>query len=91
MVNELKSFVQDTRHVLAKVADLRITEKAWLVSIDVESLYTSIPHNWGMAAVKGFLEKRLPNFGPQNAFLVELLEFALNNNFSVLQEILPTD
>lgn len=81
MERELRSYVQDTRHVLAKIADLEIEGEAWLVSIDVESLYMSILPECGIAAVKGSLDRSFPQFGPQNEFLIELLQFALNNNF----------
>lgn len=44
MVTSLPSYVQDTRDVLAKLQDLKILPGALLVGINVESLYTSIPH-----------------------------------------------
>lgn len=68
MVVELKSYVQDTRHVLARLANLEVREEAWLVSIDVESLYTSIPHEQGITAVRNSLEKNFPLLGSQNEF-----------------------
>lgn len=73
--------MQDTRHVLAKISDLRVGHKMWLVGIDVESLYTSIPHSYGIQSVETFLDVHYPQFGSQNEFLTELLEFALYNNF----------
>lgn len=53
----------------------------WLIGIDVESLYTSIPHTYGIKAVATFLDFHYPQLGPRNEFLVELLDFALSNNF----------
>lgn len=52
-----------------------------MVGIDVKSLYTSIPHQCGIQAVESFLNSMYPESGPQNEFLVDLLEFALLNNF----------
>ncbi|XP_040203584.1 uncharacterized protein LOC120935601 [Rana temporaria] len=83
MVNNLPSFVQDTQHVLGKLQDLSaepIPPSTLLVSIDVESLYTSIPHEIGITAVQTFLDEAYPLAGPQNEFIAEMLEFALNNN-----------
>lgn len=57
------------RHVLAKIAELgacKQPEGVWLVGIDVESLYTSIPHQVGIHAVKNFLNSSYPESGPQN-------------------------
>lgn len=51
-----------------------------MVSIDVESLYTSIPRSIGIHAVEQFLELSCPESEPQNEFLVELLDFTLSNN-----------
>lgn len=81
LVSDLKSYAQDTCHVLAKIADLKIEGEAWLISIDVKSLYTSIPHECGIAVVKGFLDRCCSQFRPQNEFLIEILQFALTNNF----------
>lgn len=81
MVRDLPSSVSDTRHVLSKWEEIPFSEGAILVGIDVESLYTSIPHEWGLSGVKLFLEKSFPLFGSQNEFILEILEFMLKNNF----------
>lgn len=44
MVTSLPSYVQDTCDVLAKLQDLGVPPGALLVGIDVESLYSLIPH-----------------------------------------------
>lgn len=77
----MPSYVCDTRNVLAKLHDLEIPPEAPLVGIDVESLYTSIPQDWGLRAVSFFLETAHPDFGAQNEFILELLELALTNNY----------
>lgn len=81
MVTKLPSYVQDTRHVLMQIDNVSIPPDAILASIDVESLYTSIPHPWGLAATEHFLDKNYPMMGAQNEFLLELLQFALSNYF----------
>lgn len=81
MVNRLPSFVRDTRDVLLKLLNLTLPEDVLLVGIDVKSLYTSIPHQRGIAAVVHFLEQDNSLIGAQNEFVAELLEFMLNNNF----------
>lgn len=60
VVYELKSYVQDTGHVLSKLAQITVEGEVWLIGIDVESLYTSIPHDCGIRAVKTFLELHYP-------------------------------
>lgn len=59
----LKSYVQDTRYVLAKIYELYELEHlgdVLLVGIDVESLYTSIPLSCEIKAVETFLEHMYP-------------------------------
>lgn len=67
--------------MLNKILDLSIPQEALLVGIDVESLYTSLPHEWGTLAVHHFLDQRFPNMDAQNEFILELLDLALKNNF----------
>lgn len=62
----LPSYVWDTGDVLNKILNLHVPQEALLVGIDVESLYTSIPHEWGTLAVYHFLDQKFPNMGAQN-------------------------
>ncbi|CAJ0967928.1 unnamed protein product [Ranitomeya imitator] len=55
-------------------------EDMWLVSLDVESLYTSIQHKDGMRAVRMFLTMSNYDVGLSN-FLMSLLGFALEHNY----------
>lgn len=82
---ELPSYVRDTRDVLKAIQGVDCPSGSWLVGIDVESLYTLIPHDCGLRAVAHFLEKKYPLLAAQNEFITELLEFMLTNNcFQVL-------
>lgn len=81
LVSIVPSYVRDMGNVLNKNMNLTFPGDVLLVGIDVESLYTSIPHEWGISAVYTFLEKLFPTMGAQNEFVIELLEIALKNNF----------
>lgn len=61
MVPKLKSYVQDTNDVLLQIKDVVMDKDTWLVSINLESLYTSISHIHGLRAVFFFLEHHFPN------------------------------
>ena len=56
----LNSYIQDTTHFLQKLRSLPevIPADAILVTMDVRSLYTNIPNEEGIAAVKHFLQAR---------------------------------
>lgn len=69
LVNTLPSFVRDSRDVLLKLLYISLSEGALLVGIDVESLYTSIPHHWGITATAFFLNQHYPLIGIMNLLL----------------------
>lgn len=58
----LKSYVKDTTDFLRDISDLRVPENSYLVTLDVSSLYTNIPHNDGIAALRNmYTQHRQPN------------------------------
>lgn len=52
----------------------------WLVGIDVESLYSSIPHETGLDVVKYFFCPRKCEDWFYNAFILESLNYILHRN-----------
>ncbi|XP_053575241.1 LOW QUALITY PROTEIN: histone-lysine N-methyltransferase, H3 lysine-36 specific [Bombina bombina] len=88
-VEELPSYVQDTMQVLQRLEHLTLNETTWLVTTDVESLYTSINHEQGLKAVKYFLDKNSEEGKEHDDFVLKLLKmvpiwsyrnFLVNNN-----------
>lgn len=57
MVVKLASYVQDMRVLLAIIQEVTVPPGTLLVGMDVEPLYTSIPHEWGLAATAYFFDK----------------------------------
>lgn len=55
-------------------------EHTILASIDVESLYSCIPHNKGVGVVVSFLKERSKEFYGYNVFILGLLEFIPTHN-----------
>ncbi|XP_053571215.1 uncharacterized protein LOC128661075 [Bombina bombina] len=60
-VSSLPTFVQDTTDLLRQLDGIEVDEETLLVSLDVEALYSSIPHSLGIAAAQHFLESRDEN------------------------------
>ena len=57
-VNKFKSYVKDTTDFIKKIETIdRVSDDSYLVSLDVRSLYTNIPHKEGIEAVKQKLKK----------------------------------
>lgn len=55
---KLPSFLKDTSVFISKVKDLKFNSKnLYLVTLDVTSLYTNIPHDDGIEVLKHFLQK----------------------------------
>ena len=55
-VSTQSSYIKDTYDFLEKTREIRVTENIILATIDVSSLYTSIPHKEGIEAVEKILQ-----------------------------------
>lgn len=55
----------------------------WLVAVDVEALYNSIPHSQGIHVTEWFLSKRGQSAHRYNQFVLELLHFILTQNIFI--------
>ena len=78
-VEELPSYVQDTTDYLKKVESNPLPNETILVSLDVKSLYTNIPHEDGVAACKEVWDSRETKV-PPTEILIELLLLVLKCN-----------
>ena len=69
-------FEKYTTDYLKKMENLTIPENATLVTMDVTSLYTNIPHDDGIAACRKIREQRTVQEPPREC-LVEMLTLVL--------------
>ena len=83
LVHELPSFVKDTKDFLNKRFTIgNLPANILLVTLDVSSLYTNIPHNEGINACEHFLRTSSHNTIPTGT-LCHLIRMILTmNNFS---------
>ena len=81
LVRNMPSFLKDTRQVINMLSVIEPPPGLWLVTADVTSLYTIIPHDLGLEAVTHFLERDsgLPSI--QISYIMELIQFAASHNF----------
>ena len=79
-VTALPSHVKDTTHFLNLIHDLHLPTNHTLMTIDVSSLYTNIPHNEGLEACKELLLTRTVE-DPPTKFVVTLIRFILTLNY----------
>ena len=52
LVREIPSYIKDTNDFINKIDNFAVPPNSFLVTMDVKSLYTSIPNNEGIASVK---------------------------------------
>lgn len=79
------SFLKDSYHFLEELNGCELppnpSHPLMLVTIDVNALYTSIPHREGLAALRRFLDKRPTPHSPSTEFILEAAEFVLTHNY----------
>uniref|UniRef100_A0A8C5QIP1 Reverse transcriptase domain-containing protein n=1 Tax=Leptobrachium leishanense TaxID=445787 RepID=A0A8C5QIP1_9ANUR len=75
-----KSYLRDTPDFITKIKDLILPAGAFLCSMDVGSLYTSIPHDDGIEVIFRVLQS-LEISDAYRLFLVDLLRLILSKNY----------
>ena len=75
------SYVRDTKDLLMRLQTLPdLPPDFILCTVDVSSLYTSIPHSDGITACEEALETRVDK-DPHTSILLKLIHFVLTNNY----------
>lgn len=82
-VLSLPSYLRDSSDLLNKLEDIVLDNHTLLASIDVEALYSSIPHQCGLRAVSYFLHTRGVQYARHNQLIIDLLHFILTHNHFV--------
>jgi len=79
LVCNSNSYVRDTYHFISKLQNLSVSNKSILVTADITSLYTNIPVNDAIDAIK-ILFNRYPDSSRPDAVIVKLISIILFNN-----------
>ncbi|XP_053391470.1 uncharacterized protein LOC128554246 [Mercenaria mercenaria] len=77
----LPSYVKDTADFINKVKDIKLETKSYLVTLDVTSLYTNIPHDDGINACKSFLQQNIHGRNLSTDEIACLIRLVLENNY----------
>ena len=87
IVKASNSYIRDSFNFIAKISNLNINNNSFLVSVDIVSLYTNIPIDGALEAVK-IIFSRFPSLGRPDSVILKLLHLILNNNdFSFNNEL----
>jgi hypothetical protein len=82
LVQSLPSYIRDTSHLLNIIQNLPpLPKDVFLISLDVSSLYTNVPHHHALLAAEWFLDQRKAPHRPPTALVLEMLNLIQNNNF----------
>jgi hypothetical protein len=80
-VMNLPSYIKDTTDFINKIKSKKFkSEQTLLVTLDVSSLYTNIPHDDGTSFCKHFLDKDLSGRLSSDE-IATLIKLVLNNNY----------
>ena len=80
-VNKLSSHIKDTNEFIKLIENTKVPTNCLLVSIDVSSLYTNIPHSEGKAAAVDYLSTNTSDpVQPEPEVIGELISLVLENN-----------
>lgn len=80
-VTELPSYLGDTTDVLRILDSFKCQDEYRLVTCDVQSLYTCIPHTAVIDALSHYFNTRPPDTLPPNSLLLTLAEIILTKNY----------
>ena len=77
----IKSYVKDNLDFLRKCSR-KNNDSTTLVTFEVKSLYTSIPHNYGLEAISFWIEKHPDSLHSRfsKGFVLESIKIILENN-----------
>ncbi|XP_077341766.1 suppressor of cytokine signaling 5 isoform X1 [Lithobates pipiens] len=81
LVKKIPSYVRDTKQILNMLNTYKPTPGLWLVTADITSLYTIIPHELGLEAARVYLERDSGLTQIQIDFILALLDFAAKHNY----------
>lgn len=76
-VMALPSYVQDTPDLLRCLDNIQVPPDANLVAMDIEALYSSIPHSSGLSVIQEFLSERTEDSWSYSKFILTISDHIL--------------
>ncbi|XP_073518019.1 uncharacterized protein [Phyllobates terribilis] len=83
----LPSYLRDSSHLIQSLNFISLPDQFLLITVDVESLYSNIAHQDGIAAVLHFLNNTSGGNRLHDSFIVDLLKFILTHNYFVFDHV----
>ncbi|CAJ0968092.1 unnamed protein product [Ranitomeya imitator] len=83
LVFSLGSYIRDSMHLIERIGKLEVPRDTLIITLDVESLYTSIDHKLGLDAITYFLDKKSSRDRDHDCFILDLLKMVLEKNYFI--------
>ena len=81
-VHALPAYIKDSTDFINKLSSVTdLPGDTFLLTLDVTSLYTNIPHSEGLEALNHFLLNRDQTINPPNKFIADLATFVMEYNY----------
>lgn len=81
-VHTLPAYIKDTTDFINKISTVTdLSDEVFLVTLDIASLYTNIPHESGLEALDFYLKDRESGATPPSEFLIDLAAFVMRKNY----------
>lgn len=81
-VHTLPAYIKDSTDFINKITNINgISDDMLLVTLDIASLYTNIPHEGGLDALKFYLSEREDTATPPSELLWELTALVMKKNY----------
>lgn len=81
-VQSLPAYIKDSTDFINKISAVKdLPTDVYLLTLDVTSLYTNIPHEEGIQAMNFYLQNRTETEKPPNEFISALTVFVMKYNF----------
>ena len=81
-VHALPAYIRDSTDLINKISCITdLPDDVFLVTFDVASLYTNIPHDGGVEALGFYLSNRDTNCNPPNQFIIDLTNWVMKKNY----------
>ena len=86
-IPSIETYIKDTNHFIEITKGITLEEGDKIISLDISSLYTNIPHEEGVQAVEKFLSKHMDI--KKAKMLAEITKLVLSGNireFNILAD-----
>lgn len=84
LAEKTSSYIRDSKHFIQLLQNVdQLPSNTFLITADVTSLYTNIPHNEGIESITYFIDlfrKDLPTYAPPTIIFKIITEFILKNS-----------